>query len=238
MAEEVKPQSWWGTLLGILTATAGIITATAGLIGALYQAGFFHDAKKASHAGSAEAATAPVSKPAVAAPGTQNQSSISGVSAESANRNSQIKAPAAAKQINLFSTDNSATLVVASSDDWKATIDSKEDMAYIGNALGKEAIYSFKDDRTAAFDTFTMLISQTDDCNVKEFELLAGNDLAAGTFESLGKFHTQNAKSFKTPYQAFKFTEVTAKYVKFKPLTSHGPSRLCIREFQLFGSLK
>lgn len=39
MADEQKPQSWWQTVPGILTATAGIITAVTGLIVALQQAG-------------------------------------------------------------------------------------------------------------------------------------------------------------------------------------------------------
>jgi hypothetical protein len=39
MAEEQKPQRWWQTFPGILTATAGIITAVAGLVVALHQAG-------------------------------------------------------------------------------------------------------------------------------------------------------------------------------------------------------
>jgi len=47
MAEESpKPQSWWQTLTGILTAVAGIITPASGLIVALTQAGVFHDKEK------------------------------------------------------------------------------------------------------------------------------------------------------------------------------------------------
>jgi hypothetical protein len=39
--DEEKPQSWWKTLPGILTATAGFITAVSGLVLALHQAGIF-----------------------------------------------------------------------------------------------------------------------------------------------------------------------------------------------------
>ncbi len=39
MAEEPRPQGWWQTLPGILTATASVIAAVTGLIVALYQAG-------------------------------------------------------------------------------------------------------------------------------------------------------------------------------------------------------
>jgi len=41
MTEERKPQSWWQTIPGLLTAAAGIITAVTGLIVALSQTGFF-----------------------------------------------------------------------------------------------------------------------------------------------------------------------------------------------------
>lgn len=39
MTEAPKPQSWWQTLPGLLTAFAGIITAVTGLFAALYQGG-------------------------------------------------------------------------------------------------------------------------------------------------------------------------------------------------------
>ncbi|MGH9840943.1 MAG: hypothetical protein ACREEM_19485 [Blastocatellia bacterium] len=41
MAEEQKPQGWWQTLPGILTAIAAIITAVTGLIAVLYKTGVF-----------------------------------------------------------------------------------------------------------------------------------------------------------------------------------------------------
>jgi hypothetical protein len=46
MAEEQKPQTWWQTIPGTLTAIAGAITAVAGLIVALHQAGVFNTATK------------------------------------------------------------------------------------------------------------------------------------------------------------------------------------------------
>jgi hypothetical protein len=140
------------------------------------------------------------------------------------------------KQINLFAPENGVQLLAASSDRWKITIDGKEDWQYID--LGKEAVYGFKDERPATFDLFTMLIMETTDMNVKEFELLAGNDSPTGTFESIGKFQTQNVKLFKTPYQEFKFPAVTARFLKIKVLSTYGFSSASACEFQLFGSLK
>jgi hypothetical protein len=58
--------------------------------------------------------------------------------------------------------------------------------------------------------------------NVKEFELLQGNESPTGFFQSIGKFQTQNVKLFENPYQEFKFSPVTAKYLKVKILSTYG----------------
>ncbi len=50
-AEEKKPQAWWQTLPGILTATATFITAVTGLLVVLYQSGVFEE-KPQSNEGS------------------------------------------------------------------------------------------------------------------------------------------------------------------------------------------
>lgn len=50
MGENQKPESFWQTVPGILTAIAAIITAGTGLIVALYQAGVFHHATEQSAA--------------------------------------------------------------------------------------------------------------------------------------------------------------------------------------------
>ena len=47
MAEEPKPDSWWRSLPGILTAIAAIITAIGGFILALNQAGLIGGIKEA-----------------------------------------------------------------------------------------------------------------------------------------------------------------------------------------------
>ncbi len=141
-------------------------------------------------------------------------------------------------RINLFAPESGSEILVASSDDWKSTIDGKEDLSFINDGIGREAVYGFKDGRQATFDTFTMLISETSDYNVKEFELFAGNDAPVGSFNSIGKFQIQNLKLFKTPYQEFKFPAVTAKYFKVKLLSRYTSGYPAIHEFQLFGNLK
>jgi hypothetical protein len=141
-------------------------------------------------------------------------------------------------RVNLFASENGGRILIASSDDWKYTIDGSETLAQISYGLGKEAVYGFKDERPATFDLFTMLINGTETYNIKEFELFAGNDSPTGPFKSIGKFQTQNVKLFKTPYQEFKFAPVTAKYVKFKLISTYDWPHPNIFEFQLFGNLK
>jgi hypothetical protein len=239
MAEEPKLHSWWQTLPGILTATAGIITAVTGLLVVLYQAGFFERAGKDADA---SYTAAPVTESATNAsqPGeTNSKPTGAGHVPESSVQNLAAKATDRPKTLNLFAPENGVQLLVASNDYWAATIDGKEDQGQIYYANGKEAVYGFRDERAATFDTFTMLIGETSDYNVKEFELLAGNDSPTGAFESIGKFQTQNVKLFKTPYQEFEFPPVTAKYLKVKLLSTYsGVAHPAVLEYQLFGSLK
>jgi hypothetical protein len=123
---------------------------------------------------------------------------------------SPVAAKAIPGAINLLAPENGGHMLIASSDDWATTISGNEH----GQSLdvGKSAFFAFKDEHSATFDIFTMLIPGTDDSNVKEFELLQGNESPTGRFESIGKFQTQNMKLFNTPYQEFKFSPVTAKY--------------------------
>ena len=74
---------------------------------------------------------------------------------------------------------------------------------------------------------------------MKELELLQGNESPTGAFESIGKFQTQNVKLFNTPYQEFKFSPVTAKYLKVTILSTYGNFPLSnVYQFQLFGVLQ
>ncbi len=228
MDKEPNPKSWWSTLPGILTAMSGIITAVAGLIVSLHQAGVFDEEDKQvpQHQ---DIATKPAEATKTVA------------IAETIHNPTVTKTPKVLdqpKRINLLATENGGHLLAASSDNWLATIDGKESWKQIDYGIGKEAVYGFKDEQPATFDTFTMLIPVTEDNNVREFELLIGNDSPTGEFESIGKFQTQNVKLFKTPYQEFGFPPVTAKYLKFKLLHTYGDPHPGIYEFQLFGNLK
>jgi hypothetical protein len=148
-----------------------------------------------------------------------------------------------ATRINLLAPENGGQVVLATSDAWLQTIDGNEvNETYL--KPGDSAVYTFKDERPVTFDTFAVLIPGSGD-NLKEFELMAGNDSPTGEFRSIGKFTTVNAKFMKSPYQEFKFVPVTAKYLKVQLLSFYGEGThrghawvSIIYQFRLFGQFK
>jgi len=149
---------------------------------------------------------------------------------------SPVAAEAIPGAVNLLAPENGGHVLIASSDNWAATISGNEH----GQSLdvGQSAVFAFKDEHPGTFDMFTMLIPGTRDSNVKEFELLQGNQSPAGPFESIGKFQTQNVKLFNTPYQEFKFSPVTAKYLKVTILSAYAYPIPAVYQIQLFGVLQ
>ncbi|MGH8717707.1 MAG: toll/interleukin-1 receptor domain-containing protein [Burkholderiales bacterium] len=142
------------------------------------------------------------------------------------------------KRINLLSPENGGQVLVAASDAWAKVIDSDENASvYIDNG---EGVFAFKDEQPAIFDMFTVLIKETNEFNLNEFELLSGNESPLGRFDSIGKFKTQNGKLFKTPFQEFGFPAVRARYLKVKSLSNHRNERNVVYayEFQLLGNLE
>ena len=235
MTDDRPKGGWWQTVPGLLTATATVITAIAGLLVALYQTGFFQQSKHNP---------APEAKPAELAAATPHESAAS-PPAEShpASTQTPLNSPikSAPKEVNLLSAENGGQLIITSGDNWSGTIDGREDFNQIDHGLGdqSEAVFAFKDERSATIDKFTMLIAKTQGNNIKQFELLISNDSPTGPFVSLGKFETQNFKLLKTPYQEFTFPPVKAKYLKIKLLATHDSrfSHPDVWEVQLFGHL-
>jgi TIR domain len=139
---------------------------------------------------------------------------------------------------NLLSAENGGRLLLAPSDAWTVTVDGKEE-PYREVQVGEEAVFGFKDERRATFDTFGMLIPKSGR-NPKEFELLAGDDSPSGPFRAIGIFHPQNAKVFQTGgWQDFKFPPVTAKYLKIKLRSNYADVVwIDLYELRLLGQLK
>ncbi|GGB05517.1 hypothetical protein [Puia dinghuensis] len=138
-------------------------------------------------------------------------------------------------RINLINVKFGGHIFIAPDQDWAQTIDTNESAAVDKNP--GEVVYGFKDGRKATFDMFCMLIPDQGD-NVKEFELYYGNDSPTGRFDSIGHFTTQNARLFDTPYQQFKFSSVTAKYIKIKIISFWMYGYGWLHKFQLWGILK
>lgn len=235
---KLRSRRWWKTMPGLLAATGCVITAVIVLIVALYQVGFFdgkakHTPQTQNHTESrpfkTEAVPVP-SKPAT--PDREDQApSVAKLTPST---------PSSTSAINLLSSENGGHIIVATNDRWRYAIDGDENnWEYIDSGVfGGWAVYGFKDERPAIFNTFKVLILGTESWNLKAFELLAGNDSATGTFESIGKFETQNVRFFKDPYQEFRFPAVKAKYLKIKVVSSHGFSSVGVYELQLLGVLE
>ena len=136
--------------------------------------------------------------------------------------------------INLLSAEYGGHIIVADKETWLKTIDGDEKS---DGAIGAWAVYGFKNDGPARFETFKVWIPEATTSNLNEFELLAGNDSPTGKFDSIGKFRTQNARFFKDPWQEFKFPAVKAKYFKINVRSTYGYHTAVVFEFQLLGVL-
>ncbi len=147
-----------------------------------------------------------------------------------------VTAPQPPARPNLLDPAQGGQLLSVPSDVWLASNDGKEDYVYWTYG-GEEGVYAFKDERPATFDTFTVFIGRKDDGNLKEFELLVGDEGPTGTFRSIGTFTTQNIKLLKTLHQEFKFAPVTARYLKVKVISGHAGNSAYATEFRLLGSL-
>ena len=146
--------------------------------------------------------------------------------------------PVAPTRTNLLLQANGGEVLVAPNDLWLGTNDGKEDRVTWFDT-DSEAVYGFKDERPATFDTFSVLIPASSPYNLKDFELLVGDDSPTGTFRSIGRFSTLNVKLMKTPYQEVKFEPVTAKYLKVKLLLPHSGKQgneIHLFEFRLMGT--
>ncbi|HEY7316916.1 MAG TPA: TIR domain-containing protein [Candidatus Binatia bacterium] len=226
---EGRSELWWKKTPGVF-AVVGV--AAVGFILLFQQAGFLTKRKPPPHSqNQAQPESSEAAQPE-RLPVGQNEAGSLAKPARSA------QAPTSAT--NLLSAENGGHVIVGTNDQWVSTIDGDEkNWQYIDiGVVGSWAVYGFKDDKPARFDTFKVLILGSESWNLKEFELLAGNDSPTGKFESIGKFQTENVRFFKDPYQEFKFPPVKARYLKVRVISSHGFSSVGAYEFQLLGALE
>jgi Mg-chelatase subunit ChlD len=143
-------------------------------------------------------------------------------------------AAAAPAGIDLLAQTNGGTLLAAPNDAWMALNDGAADRA---TTYGGAGVWGFKDGKPATFDSFEVLIPGTDQYNLRDFELLVGDEGPTGAFRSIGKFATQNVKMIQSPYQRFVFPPVTAKYLKVVFASDHGGGYIAAYDLRLFGRI-
>jgi hypothetical protein len=233
MLAETELRSWhgskamWGVLAGVVVGVVGSL--------ALFQTGFFEKPHPQSQNQVQSTPSTMNTSPASTnpGPGGREKQAASAVKPVPSTQ-------ARSSVLNLLSAENGGHVVAATNDRWPYAIDGDEkSWQYIDiGVTGSWAVYGFKNDQPASFDTFKVLILGSESWNLKEFELLVGNDSATGKFESIGKFQTQNIRFFKDPYQEFKFPPVKARYLKVRVISSHGFSSVGVYEFQLLGALE
>jgi len=135
---------------------------------------------------------------------------------------------------NILAAKNGGRLLSAPNDEWQKLNDGDDKRATTYNGAG---VWSFKDGKPATFDTFEVLIPAADQYNLKDFELLVGDEGPLGSFRSIGQFSAQNMKMMKTPYQPFKFEPVTARYLKVVLNTDQGGGYIAAHEFRVQGTV-
>ena len=210
---------------------AAAIVAVLALVGLAYYAG----ARRAATGSTSglEPSSAPLAQeqPSAAGPSrtTSAPASPAGPSASTA--------PPSPTSLDLLSAENGGQLLLAPNNEWAVVVDGKSD-AHESVRVGESAVFAFKGERPATFDSFGMLIPRTGR-NPKEFELFAGDESPTGAFRAIGTFHPQDARVFKTNgWQDFTFPPVTARYLKVR-LRSNYEDTVWIElyEFRLTGRL-
>lgn len=146
--------------------------------------------------------------------------------------------PAASENdINLLSPANGGELLVAPEEHWNKIVSGNDrDKSGLVRA-NQEAIFAFKDEQSATFSKFTMLIPDQNGSNPKDFELLVADDLA-GPYRSIGTCTTQNVRLMRTPYQEFTFPSTKARYLKLQAISAWDPNvSITIPQIRLMGHL-
>jgi hypothetical protein len=161
--------------------------------------------------------------------------------APTATGGSTVREPAAPipGRINLLSSANGGHLMAAPDNSWQYAIDDDDDRWQYVQAGSGDGVFAFKNGQPATFDTFRMLIADTTDLNVKEFELLAGNDSPLGAFQSVGTFQTKNIRLYPSPWQEFTFRAVHARFLKVHVISAWGAGwngSPKVTEWQLLGT--
>lgn len=120
-----------------------------------------------------------------------------------------------------------AVLITAPNEKWEKLLTGD---VVLSAQKSEQAVFGFKGEQAATFDTVSIYIPETYSQNIKTLELMVASDSPTGQFKSAGRFETQNILLRKTDgWQEFKFAPVTAKYLRLK-MTAHDSSSVWIRK--------
>lgn len=142
--------------------------------------------------------------------------------------------PAPAAGIDLLAPANGGVLVYGRNAEWEKLTDGRP---MSGATYAGEGVWRFKDGRPAELERIEVLVDGRDGYNLKEFEVLAGDESPTGAFRSLGKFSTANARLFETPYQVFPLPAATARFVKVVFLNDWGGGYVSGKGLRLYGKI-
>lgn len=121
---------------------------------------------------------------------------------------------------NLLDAAAGGRLLMAPGEQFIGLADGKPDR--VSFPLGSEAVWTFKDGKPATFEALEVQIPAAAGFNMKDVEILVGDDGPLGTFRALGELTAQNMTSAGGGWQRFTFPPVTARLLKIKFKTNHG----------------
>lgn len=144
--------------------------------------------------------------------------------------------PAAPNGVDLIAPANGGALVLSPNGEWaKLTDGTPREQARA--TYGGEGVWRFKDGKPATFDRIDVLINATGDYNLKQFEVLAGDEGPTGAFRSLGTFTTIDARMVETDgWQSFTLPSTTARFLKVAFKTGFN-SYIAGRGLRLYGKV-
>jgi hypothetical protein len=125
-------------------------------------------------------------------------------------------------------TPEYAELIKAPKAEWEKLLTGKVRQA--STEESEQAVFGFKNDKAASFDTLRLFIKETNQYNIKKLEIFTSRDSLKGPYQSVGTFEFENIRMIKTGgWQEVTFAPVTAKYFTFK-ITSYNGSWVDIPE--------
>ncbi len=147
----------------------------------------------------------------------------------------------AGRDKNLLATENGGKLIASSEPKMAFLIDGNP--MYIGKEAGisfnSEAIFGFKNGKTALIKKITTPIFKTYKRNPKTIEVWASSSSPTSGYEKIGTLETMNLAFAENAYQELAFTQpVRAKFLKVKFVDAHGGSYIIAHELQAIGTLE